>query len=88
MILITTFLWIVCLILNFIVGKQYNDLYRKQIIHTDNRVSFKILKEAIEHVKNKEELEVVLKCRNYYRIYIFLFYVALSFILITIIINT
>lgn len=84
MIIFTTILLIINLLFHLNVSTKYYRLYQNNIIHTDSRISFKILNKVLESNQNQEETKMILKCKKNYTISVFLFYSTLLSIAISI----
>jgi hypothetical protein len=84
MIFFTTILLIINLLFHLNVSTKYYRLYQNNIIHTDSRISFKILNKVLESNQNQEETKMILKCKKIYTISVFLFYSTLLSIAISI----
>lgn len=84
MIIFTTILLIINLIFHLYVLSKYYRLYQTNIIHTDSRISFKILNKALESNQNQNEIKMILTCKKLYTINVFLFYIILLLIAISI----
>ena len=72
------------LFFNLVVARNYNQLYQNNIIHTGKRVSFKILNEALKTRHELKEIEMIVKCKKYYTLYIILFYISVLLMAVTI----
>jgi hypothetical protein len=79
-----TILLIINLLFHLNVSTKYYRLYQNNIIHTDSRISFKILNKVLESNQNQEETKMILKCKKNYTISVFLFYSTLLSIAISI----
>ena len=84
MIIFTTILLIINLLFHLNVSTKYYRLYQNNIIHTDSRISFKILNKVLESNQNQKETKMILKCKKNYTISVFLFYSTLLSIAISI----
>ena len=84
MIIFTTIFLIINLLFNLNVSTKYYRLYQNNIIHTNSRISFKILNNALESNQKEEEIIMILKCKKLYTISLFIFYITLLSIAISI----
>ena len=76
-----------CVALNFYVGYLYMKLNQVGIISSDKKVSWKILK--TNHLKNDNiaDKQAISKCFNVYKIFLLLFYIVLTLIIIQLILS-